>query len=88
MEKQILNFIQLLRNNDVRISTSEAIDVFNTFQIIGIEKKEDLKNALIIVLAKSKSDVHRVDIGFDYFFPVPHTKSNLPATPLKIRKLH
>ncbi|MBV1869668.1 MAG: VWA domain-containing protein, partial [Gammaproteobacteria bacterium] len=64
MDKTLGEFVQALRNSDVRVSTSETIDAIRVINMVGLDDKTVLKNALRTAL--SKSDVEK--ISFDHCF--------------------
>lgn len=64
MDKTLGEFVQALRNSDVRVSTSETIDAIRVINMVGLDDKAMLKNALRTAL--SKSDVEK--ISFDHCF--------------------
>jgi len=68
MDVVLTNFIQALRNADVRVSTSETLDAFNAVQLIGYENRATLKQALSLVLPKTLDEKTTFDACFDRFF--------------------
>ena len=68
MEKTLGEFVQALRNSDVRVSTSEAIDAIHVIRMVGLENKALLKNSLRTVLSKSETEKTNFDHCFDNFF--------------------
>jgi uncharacterized protein with von Willebrand factor type A (vWA) domain len=68
MDVVLTNFIRALRNADVRVSTSETLDAFNTVQLIGYENRATLKQALSLVLPKTLDEKTAFDACFDRFF--------------------
>ena len=68
MEKTLGEFVQALRNSDVRVSTSETIDAIRVINIVGLKDKSVLKNALRTALSKSDIEKENFDHCFDNFF--------------------
>lgn len=68
MEKTLGEFVQALRNSDVRVSTSEAIDAIHVIRRVGLNDKILLKNSLRTVLSKSEIEKNNFDHTFDNFF--------------------
>ncbi len=68
MRNRIITFIQFLRDYDVRVSISESLDSFQGIQVLGIEDKQVLKNALRTCLVKDKEDIETFDKLFDLYF--------------------
>jgi len=68
MEKTLGEFVQALRNSDVRVSTSETIDAIRVINMVGLEDKAVLKNALRTALSKSDVEKENFDHCFDNFF--------------------
>lgn len=68
MEKTLGEFVQALRNSDVRVSTSEAIDAIHVIRRVGLHDKTLLKDSLRTVLSKSENEKNNFDHTFDNFF--------------------
>jgi len=64
----LTSFIRALRNADVRVSTSETLDAFNTVQLVGYDDRARLKRALSLVLPKTVDEKTAFDVCFDRFF--------------------
>ena len=64
----LTQFFKALRGNDVRVSTSEAIDAMETVDLLGYGDRTQLKTALAMVLAKSEPEKSAFDLCFDQFF--------------------
>jgi uncharacterized protein len=68
MDRTLSNFIRALRNADVRISTAETLDAFNTVELVGYRDRQFLKNSLALVLPKTEIEKETFDACFDQFF--------------------
>lgn len=68
MERKLIDFIRVLRNADVRISTAESIDAMRAMALIGYADRDLLKNALGSALAKTQEEKDSFDYCFDHFF--------------------
>ena len=68
MDQLLTNFIRALRNADVRISTAETLDAFNTVQLVGYRDRQLLKDSLGLVLPKTSDEKTAFDTCFDQFF--------------------
>ena len=68
MDLVLTNFIRALRNADVRVSTAETLDAFNTVQLIGYRDRAALKQALAVVLPKTFDEKSAFDACFEQFF--------------------
>lgn len=68
MDQLLTNFIRALRNADVRISTAETLDAFNTVQLVGYRNRQLLKDSLGLVLPKTPDEKVAFDACFDQFF--------------------
>jgi uncharacterized protein with von Willebrand factor type A (vWA) domain len=68
MERKLIDFIRVLRNADVRISTSESIDAMRAMALVGYEDRMLLKNALGSALAKTQEEKESFDYCFEHFF--------------------
>ncbi len=68
MDHTLANFIGALRNADVRISTAETLDAFNTVELVGYADRELLKRSLSLTLPKTIDEKETFDACFDRFF--------------------
>ena len=68
MDQTLENFIKALRGADVPVSIGEAIDAFNTVDVVGLSDRRILKNSLGSVLAKTVEHRRTFDDCFDLFF--------------------
>ncbi len=68
MERTLTRFIGALRNAEVRISTAETLDAFDTLQLVGYRDKATLKRALSLTLPKSADEKAIFSACFDDFF--------------------
>ena len=64
MDRKLVDFIRVLRNADVRVSTSESIDAMHAAALLGYHNRELLKQALSSTLAKSEAEKE----SFNYCF--------------------
>lgn len=68
MEKKIIEFINVLRKNGIRVSLSEDLDAFEVLRFIPLEERETFKSALRATLVKSAQDMEAFDELFDIYF--------------------
>lgn len=68
MHDFLTDFINVLRERGVRISTSEAIDAARTLALLGYADKAALQAALAAALAKTKPEKEIFQACFDAFF--------------------
>jgi uncharacterized protein with von Willebrand factor type A (vWA) domain len=68
MERTLANFIQALRNADVRVSPAETLDAVTTVELVGYGDRTFLKNSLSLVLPKTVDEKAAFDTAFDQFF--------------------
>ena len=68
MERTLANFIQALRNLNVRISTAETLDAFTALELVGYEDRDHLKRSLALVLPKTADEKETFDTCFEQFF--------------------
>ena len=64
----ILNFIQLLKKSNIRISISEIIDLHKAFNEIELYEKNDFKFTIRNCLIKDYSDFEKFNILFETYF--------------------
>lgn len=68
MERQLNNFISVLRNLDVRISTAETLDALGAVELVGYADRDRLKRTLSLVLPKTADEKDTFNRAFDEFF--------------------
>ena len=68
MDRTLTRFIGALRNADVRISTAETLDAFDTVQLVGYRDRARLRHALALVLPKTADEKEAFETTFDEFF--------------------
>ena len=64
----LVEFVQVLRTADVKVSPAETLDAMETLDIIGIEDRVLLKNSLSMVLSKNPEEKEAFNTSFDRFF--------------------
>jgi uncharacterized protein with von Willebrand factor type A (vWA) domain len=64
----LLRFFQALRDSGVRISVAESIDAFAAVAVTGLADRAALKDALALVLAKTRGEKEIFARCFDLFF--------------------
>src|SRR4030095_5179180 len=79
MERTLSNFIRALRNAEVRVSTAETLDAFNTMELVGYRDRAFLKDALSIVLPKTADEKESFSECFDSFFSFKKFDTDPPA---------
>ena len=68
MDRTLSNFIRALRNAEVRVSTAETLDAFNTVELVGYRDRNFLKSALSMVLPKTADEKETFEDCFEQFF--------------------
>jgi uncharacterized protein len=68
MERRIVEFTELLRDNGLRVSISEHIDAFRALAVAGLDDRETLKDALRTTMVKRATDLPVFDELFDLHF--------------------
>jgi hypothetical protein len=68
MDRTLENFIKALRLADIPVSVGEALDAYNTTELIGFTNRQMLKNALSISMAKSADEKEVFEACFDMYF--------------------
>ena len=61
----LVEFVQVLRTADVKVSPAETLDAMETLDIIGIENRVLLKNSLSMVLSKHPEEKEAFNTSFD-----------------------
>lgn len=68
MEERILEFIRWLRDNGLRISTSESLDALAAVRATSLADREVFKSALRSALVKRSADIPPFDDLFEAYF--------------------
>lgn len=76
MDNTLTQFIQALRNADVRISPAETLDAFTTVELVGYRDRDHLKRSLALVLPKTVDEKDAFDACFDQFFKIEDINSS------------
>ena len=68
MQSRLVNFIQVLRSHDIRISPAETLDAMDVARIVGFSDRSILRDGLSMALAKTADEkAVFVDCFDDYF---------------------
>ena len=78
----LVEFVQVLRTADVKVSPAETLDAMEALDIIGIENRVLLKNSLSMVLSKNPEEKEAFNASFDRFFSFNKFSSENNATTL------
>ena len=78
----LVEFVQVLRTADVKVSPAETLDAMEALDIIGIENRVLLKNSLSMVLSKNPGEKEAFNTSFDRFFSFNKFSSENNATTL------
>lgn len=76
-EKRLLEFIHLLRQVGLRISTAEVIDALQALTWISLADKAQVRAALRATLVKDSKEVAAFEEAFSAFFAAPATKRRM-----------
>ena len=68
MDARIVEFAEVLRQNGVRVGTSEVDDALRASSEVGLEDRELFRAALATTLVKRDADVDAFTRAFDFFF--------------------
>jgi uncharacterized protein len=68
MEARVVEFAEVLRQNGVRVSTSEVIDGARAAAMVDLSERENLRSVLRTTLVKRSADVEVFDRAFGFFF--------------------
>ena len=80
MDQTLTQFIQALRNADVRISPAETLDAFEAVELVGYRDRAHLKRTLALVLPKTEDEKVSFDHCFEQFFKIEDVSSQQSAT--------
>lgn len=65
---RIVEFVQLLRQNGIRVSPGEALDAVRALVLVGFEDKVAVRSALRSTLVKRGTDAAAFDAMFELYF--------------------
>ena len=68
MEARVVEFAEVLRQNGVRVSTSEVMDGARAAALVDLSERENLRSVLRTTLVKRSADVDVFDRAFRLFF--------------------
>lgn len=68
MEQRIVEFVEVLRQNGLKVAVSEAKDAVRALAEIGVEDRDLTRATLKATLCKRSQDVALFDKAFDFFF--------------------
>lgn len=68
MDDVLVDFMNVLRKNGVRISLSESVDATEAAKVVGLSNRQPFKDALRASLVKRHVDIPTYDELFDLFF--------------------
>ena len=68
MQSPLVNFIDVLRSHDVRVSPAETLDAMHAMSILGYEDREHLRIGLAATLAKTPREKVIFDACFERYF--------------------
>jgi uncharacterized protein with von Willebrand factor type A (vWA) domain len=68
MDARIVEFAEVLRQNGVRVSTSEVVDAARAASEVGLRDKGLFRSVLRTTLVKREPDVPTFDRAFDFYF--------------------
>src|SRR5271154_2406986 len=68
MEARVVEFAEVLRQNGVRVSTSEVLDGARAVALVDLSERDNLRSVLRTTLVKRSADVEVFDRAFGLFF--------------------
>ncbi len=68
MDQRIVDFLELLRKNEIRVGMSEALDAFEALRLMGIENRDAFRATLQATLIKNPDDFQTFNSLFDLYF--------------------
>ncbi len=76
MRRVLDDFFKAVRSTGLEISIAESLDAVHAVELVGLDSRINLKNALGLSLAKSQDDKERFDRCFDLFFSVDNFRAS------------
>ena len=68
MERRILEFAGVLRNNGIRVSTAETLEGMQAAELLGLADRAVFKDALRATMVKRTPDIESFDRLFEVYF--------------------
>jgi uncharacterized protein with von Willebrand factor type A (vWA) domain len=68
MQSQLLRFVEILRSHELPVSPAETLDAAAALDAVGYDRRDALRHALALTLAKSERELHTFYYCFDRFF--------------------
>lgn len=68
MEQRVVEFVEVLRQNGLKVAVSEAKDAVRALAEVGVDEKDLTRATLKATLCKRAADVAVFDRAFDFFF--------------------
>ena len=78
MQANLVNFIQVLRTHDVRISPAETLDAMDVARTLGYGSRSRLRDGLAMALAKTPAEEQVFGRCFDRYFSQSLADFSLP----------
>ena len=64
----VVDFIKVLRNNDIKVSPAETLDAMDTMHLVGLKNRTFLRTSLAMALSKTPDEKEAFFRCFDDFF--------------------
>ncbi|HEY8207348.1 MAG TPA: VWA domain-containing protein [Myxococcaceae bacterium] len=68
MDARIVEFAEVLRQNGVRVSTSEVVDAAQATALVGMADRDQFRSVLRTTLVKRDLDLEAFNRAFEFFF--------------------
>src|SRR5262249_31339522 len=68
MDAKLVEFSNLLRQNGLRVSPAESMDVMRALAVVGLPDRETVRAALRTTMVKRRVDLPTFETLFDLFF--------------------
>ncbi len=68
MEQRVVEFVEVLRQNGLKVAVSEAQDAVRALAEVGVDERDLTRATLKATLCKRSQDVAVFDRAFDFFF--------------------
>ena len=78
MQANLVNFIQVLRTHDVRVSPAETLDAMDVARTLGYGSRTRLRDGLAMALAKTPAEEQVFSRCFDRYFSQSLADFSLP----------
>ena len=84
MRETLLGFIEVARSAGIAVSTAESLEVFRALELLGIDERQAVRDALEVLIVKTAEERERFGPCFERYFGL-ESPLGLPSAPSPAR---